>query len=336
MEKWKMQKQDLINTVVNEMTTSLEKPELDRLKIVLTITLAEVELVSSEKLPSTEVRGNEWIIQKYWVDNVATGNKHSTVKKYLGTLKRFFLFKNKTYDQITGDDISHYLAEMDLRKHASPNYKVSIYKDLTAFFNWAFLKHYIDNDIARDVEPVRPVQKKKERLTDEEVEKCRVVASKDPREAALFELMLSTGMRVGEIATLRIENIDFNENEIKIWGEKTSTERVGFLTPSAKIALKRYLNGRTEGFVMKNKQNDNHMSKTKLEEMAKKIARNAGCTVNATLHVYRKTFASVLYRKTGNILLVSKLLGHADTRTTIKFYLVDEIKDMKYQFWKCN
>lgn len=148
--------------------------------------------------------------------------------------------------------------------------------------------------------------------------------------------MLSTGMRVGEIATLRIENIDFNENEIKIWGEKTSTERVGFLTPSAKIALKRYLNGRTEGFVMKNKQNDNHMSKTKLEEMAKKIARNAGCTVNATLHVYRKTFASVLYRKTGNILLVSKLLGHADTRTTIKFYLVDEIKDMKYQFWKCN
>lgn len=87
---------------------------------------------------------------------------------------------------------------------------------------------------------------------------------------------------------------------------------------------------------MKNKQNDNHMSKTKLEEMAKKIARNAGCTVNATLHVYRKTFASVLYRKTGNILLVSKLLGHADTRTTIKFYLVDEIKDMKYQFWKCN
>ena len=84
---------------------------------------------------------------------------------------------------------------------------------------------------------MRPVQKKKERLTDEEIEKCRIVASKDLRESALFELMMSTGMRVGEISILRVEDIDFNENEVKIWGEKTSQERIGFLTPSAKIVF---------------------------------------------------------------------------------------------------
>ena len=183
---------------------------------------------------------------------------------------------------------------------------------------------------------MRPVQKKKERLTDEEIEKCRIVASKDLRESALFELMMSTGMRVGEISILRVEDIDFNENEVKIWGEKTSQERIGFLTPSAKIVLQRYLNGRTSGYVLTNIRNDNKVSITKLDMMAKKIAREAGCAVNATVHIYRKTFASVQYRKTGKILLVSKLLGHADTRTTIKFYLVDEIKDMKYQFWKYN
>lgn len=109
---------------------------------------------------------------------------------------------------------------MNLRKNASPNYMASIYKDLTAFFKWAYWKHFIDNDISREVEPVRPVQKKKERLTDEEIEKCRIVASKDLRESALFELMMSTGMRVGEISILRVEDIDFNENEVKIWGEK--------------------------------------------------------------------------------------------------------------------
>lgn len=85
-----MQKQELINIVVNEMTSRLEKAELDHLKVVLTVTLADVELTSAETLPSTEVRGNEWILQKYWLDNVATGNKHSTAKKYLNTLKRFF------------------------------------------------------------------------------------------------------------------------------------------------------------------------------------------------------------------------------------------------------
>ena len=309
---------------------------MNKLKMVLAIKLSDFELTSAEKLPSTDVRGNEWILEKYWIDNIATSNKKSTAKKYLGTLKRFFLFNNKTYNIVTGDDISHYLAYMNLRKNASPNYMASIYKDLTAFFKWAYWKHFIDNDISREVEPVRPVQKKKERLTDEEIEKCRIVASKDLRESALFELMMSTGMRVGEISILRVEDIDFNENEVKIWGEKTSQERIGFLTPSAKIVLQRYLNGRTSGYVLTNIRNDNKISITKLDMMAKKIAREAGCAVTATVHIYRKTFASVQYRKTGNIILVSKLLGHADTRTTIKFYLIDEIKDMKYQFWKYN
>ena len=331
-----MEKQEFINGVVNEMTSILEQESLNKLKMVLAIKLSDFELTSAEKLPSTDVRGNEWILEKYWIDNIAPSNKKSTAKKYLGTLKRFFLFNNKTYNIVTGDDISHYLAYMNLRKNASPNYMASIYKDLTAFFKWAYWKHFIDNDISREVEPVRPVQKKKERLTDEEIEKCRIVASKDLRESALFELMMSTGMRVGEISILRVEDIDFNENEVKIWGEKTSQERIGFLTPSAKIVLQRYLNGRTSGYVLTNIRNDNKISITKLDMMAKKIAREAGCAATATVHIYRKTFASVQYRKTGNILLVSKLLGHADTRTTIKFYLIDEIKDMKYQFWKYN
>ena len=55
---------------------------------------------------------------------------------------------------------------------------------------------------------------------------------------------------------------------------------------------------------MQNKYNENHMSITKLNEIAKKIAKEALCQVNATVHIYRKTFASVQYRRTGNILLV--------------------------------
>ena len=73
-----MEKQEFINGVVNEMTSILEQESLNKLKMVLAIKLSDFELTSAEKLPSTDVRGNEWILEKYWIDNIATSNKKST------------------------------------------------------------------------------------------------------------------------------------------------------------------------------------------------------------------------------------------------------------------
>ncbi|MCM1194134.1 MAG: tyrosine-type recombinase/integrase, partial [Acetatifactor muris] len=66
------------------------------------------------------------------------------------------------------------------------------------------------------------------------------------------------------------------------------------------------------------------------EKVAKGIAKRAGITrIAVTVHVYRKTFVTVMYRKTKNILMVSKLAGHSGTDTTIKYYLVDDLDDMQ-------
>lgn len=87
-------------------------------------------------------------------------------------------------------------------------------------FKWAYRKHHIDVDIMRDVDRIRARQKRKERITREEIEPCRDAVSND-REKALLELMLSTGMRVSEIANLRIEDIDFQKRKIHILEGKT-------------------------------------------------------------------------------------------------------------------
>ena len=52
------------------------------------------------------------------------------------------------------------------------------------------------------------------------------------------------------------------------------------------------------------------------------------------MDIFRKSFASVSYWMTNDILVVSKLLGHADTETTIKYYLVDDVDDMMYKMRK--
>ena len=100
-------------------------------------------------------------------------------------------------------------------KQNSQTYISNINRVLFIFFEWAYRKHHIDVDIMRDVDRIRPKQKRKERLSIEEIESCRDNVQND-RERALLELMLSTGLRVGEIAKMRISDIDFDKRKIHI------------------------------------------------------------------------------------------------------------------------
>lgn len=115
------------------------------------------------------------------------------------------------------------------------------------FFQWAYRKKHITEDIMLDVDRIRQKTKKKEKLTEEEIETCRTACS-DSRELALYELMLSTGMRVGEIECARIEDIDFTTRTMSINGYKSdSSEREGYLSIKAKNAIKKYIGNRTSG-----------------------------------------------------------------------------------------
>ena len=159
---------------------------------------------------------------------------------------------------------------------------------------------------------------------------------KDVRERALFELMMSTGMRVGEIAKLKVEDVDLMQRKISIHGEKSgNAEREGYLSIRARNALDRYIAGRTSGYVFRPVRDilddADPIGNGTIEKIAKDIAKRAGVHCTATVHIYRKTFASETYRRTGNIKLVSILLGHSSTDITEKYYLIDDMKSIEYQ-----
>lgn len=318
-----MTKNDVINEVVCEMNDCLNRIEIEKLKTVLIVKLHNFELVASETLPAVEVRDNEWVLKRYAIDLMASGREKSTVSIYLTVLRKFFTDTGLHYSQTKGQDITDYLAIRQFQDGISPAYKCVLLSYLSGFFGWAYRKHHIDVDIMRDVDTIKRPRKKKERLTDEEVARCKIAVKGDKRAFALLELMLSTGMRVGEIVNLNVENIDFQKDRVEIWGEKSNESRVGFLSPDCKVALQEYLGDRMEGPVFIGKRG--RLTNSSIQKIAKAIAEKANCHVKATVHIYRKTFASVTYRKTADLLLVSKLLGHASTDVTIKHYLVDDM-----------
>ncbi len=324
-------KQAVIEQVVSDLI-DLPLETRERLKLTLTFRLRDYNLTPRETLPAVSVYDNANVMEQFAAGKIAENRENSSIKNYLYLIRSFFDHTHLLWSDVTGEDIAAYLATRKMKDHISDSYLVSIQKALCVFYGWLFQRKYLSEDLRKDIPRPHAAQKQKKRLSDDEVEACRNV-SKDGFERTLLELMLSTGLRIGEIRSLEIDYLDFEKREIRVYGEKTNQWRTLFMTPQCKLHLSKYVGDRHEGYVFPGHRKG-PMCESTIERAATGIASRAHCHVRATVHVYRKTFASILYRKTENVLLVSKLLGHVKTDTTIKYYLVDDMDEMKHAFLK--
>ena len=330
-----MQKMDIINEVVWEMSDVLTKEQQDRLKITFLVKMHDFDITEMRLLPAMDVHDNEWILKRYVIDSLVADRKESTVKAYVGAVKELFRETGKHYSQMTSQDITDFLAIKQHRDKISQNYKSTLYRYFSAFFGWAYDNEHIKSNIMSKVPHVKQTQKKKERLTDEEIEDIRD-ACQTLKEKALVELLLSTGMRVGEVSALNLSDLELQQKRVSIYGEKTNRYRTGMLTTKAVKALRQYINSReycTDALFICDRKPYNRLQNGSIEKIVKDIAKRAGITrIPVTVHVYRKTFASIMYKKTKDVLMVSKLLGHAKTDMTVQYYLIDDIEDMQYRY----
>lgn len=335
-----MTKNDLINEIISSLVSKLSGEELELVKATFVVKMQGYDIHELCTLPSTEVMDNDYIYKRFAVDMLAKGLKQSTIKTYMNYIRPFFDKLQKNYKEVTSQDIIDYMAILKISTNAkgkknSQTYIANINRVMFIFFGWAYKKHHIDVDIMRDVDRIRSKQKKKERLSQEEIEACRDNV-KSTKEKALLELMLSTGLRVGEIAKLRIEDIDFSKRKIHIpEGKSESAERDVYLTVKARNAVQKYIGNRCHGFVFRPDRQvidiNNQITPGTINKWTKEIGERAGCHCSTTVHVYRKTFASMEYRRTKDVKYVSILLGHSSTAVTEKYYLVDDLKEIEYQ-----
>lgn len=330
-----MTKTEIINEIVFEMGDDLTREQQEKLKITFLVKMHDYDLTELKMLPAVDVHDNEWLLKRYVVDSLAADRKESTVKAYVGAVKELFRETGKHYSQMTGQDITDFLAIKQHRDKIGQNYKSTLYRYFSAFFGWAYDNEHIKSNIISKVPHVKAVQKKKERLTDEEIEDIRD-ACQTLKEKALIELLLSTGMRVGEVSALNMSDLDLLHKRVNIFGEKTNRYRTGMLTTKAVKVIRKYIASRdycTDALFICDRKPYSRLQNSSLEKMVKDIAERAGITrLKVTVHVYRKTFASIMYKKTKDILLVSKLLGHAKTDMTVQYYLIDDLDDMQYRY----
>ena len=164
----------------------------------------------------------------------------------------------------------------------------------------------------------------KETYTDEELETMRdnVEALRD---LVLIDILASTGMRVGELVKLNIEDINFTERECIVLG-KGNKERVVYFDARTKIHLKRYLENRKDNnkaLLISLKAPYNRLSIAGVELRLRKIGEKLGIK-KVHPHKFRRTLATIAIDKGMPIEQVQKLLGHEKIDTTLQYAMVKQ------------
>src|SRR3954454_7371645 len=154
-------------------------------------------------------------------------------------------------------------------------------------------------------------------LRSDEYTKMLSLAGANPRDYAILQVFLQTGIRVSELAHLRIEDIDFIKPAITVRG-KGKQEREISLEKKGVHALKSYLAIRPESFsarVFLNYQGE-PISERGIRKLVVKYRKEAGITKKASCHTLRHTFATCKAEKGVSAFQLQQWLGHANLNTT--------------------
>jgi len=156
------------------------------------------------------------------------------------------------------------------------------------------------------------------------------------RDRLILELLYATGLRVSELVNIKLDDININNNEIKVIGKGNKT-RIVYFNNVCLNYLKKYLNN----FHEINKKNSNYLILNKCGEpittrgvslIIDKIIKKTSIIKNISPHVLRHTFATHLLNNGCDLLTVQELLGHSSISTTGIYTHVttDHIMDVYY------
>ena len=202
-----------------------------------------------------------------------------------------------------------------------------------AFFAWAAEAGEVNDNPARSIRMHRLPRKLPVFLTT--AEKKRLLKElkgrtdfSTLRDRAMIEVLLGTGIRLGELAALDMDDIDLDAKHLRVRA-KGNVPQVKFIKTDLRTLLRRYLaerrrHGRPEMEALFLSNRDGRLCQRQIANRLAHWLRKAGIEKELTPHGLRHTFATHLYGATNDLLVVQRALGHRDVSTTqIYTHLVD-------------
>lgn len=271
----------------------------------------------------------------------------NTEVSYRRDLKKVMeYFKKKgisNVGEITALDLEGYMVEMELRRFASSTISRSV-ASIHALFQYLFRAGKIKTDPSENLKSPKVEKKIPEILSVEDVDKllnqpCYETA-KGKRDKAMLELLYATGMRVSELISLKLADVNLQYGYVSCNSDER--ERVIPIGNVSKLALKRYIDEARDNFVKNDTEtilftncSGSTMSRQGFWKMLKSYADDAGIKQDITPHTLRHSFAVHMLQNGADVKSVQEMLGHSDISTT-QVYLSMNVNRMRDVYMKAH
>lgn len=258
----------------------------------------------------------------------AAGCSPKTVATYRYNLERFRPFAT---DDSLSDAVRRFLI-YQREKGLSPWTVDQSWRTLHTFFRWALRERIIKEDPMRNIRRPELPPREIRRLSLEETRRVVEAAIKrGPRDGAIVMLMVDSGLRLGEVTTLRIEDADFAVGRVKIRHSKRNKSRdvpIGKLTQHY---LRLCIGERTRGPIFLGRTG-RPLKKSGVRSLIRRLSEETGVKVHP--HLLRHTFALEYLEGGGDLRSLQLILGHADISTT-EIYLQMDFVSLKRKHRRC-
>ena len=285
---------------------------------------------------------------------IEKGRSQLTIRNYEFYLQRFLEWsKDPSPESLKSEEVRQYRLYLNRMeggrggtlKKSTQNYHLIALR--------AFLKFLARNDVKtlppEKIELAKQGSRDVSFLDAGDLERLLAAPSKSDapkliqaRDRAILELFFSTGMRVSELAKLRIDQINLKRDEFTVRGKGDKT-RVVFLSPSAKGHIAEYLDMRDDEapflFVRHDRAKSGQaepspITPRSIERLVHHYSVQAGIPKTVTPHTLRHSFATDLLMNGADIRSVQAMLGHSSITTTQIYTHVtnQQLKDVHKAF----
>ncbi len=263
------------------------------------------------------------------------GSAKNTLDAYrldLGCLVEFVT--SKSIEELNLDDLRGFIIYLKKQEYSprSINRKISALKQ---FYQFLVSENLIEASPAIELELLKQHRSLPKMLEEKEIDQlfdylsCHT-SPEDLRLNAMIAILYSSGLRVTELVTLKLNNFEYEKGKIipifKVIG-KGNKERISILNQRAITALSNYLEIRELFVPLKKIENylwlfpsnskEGHLTRNRFGQLLKEAALNAGINPEAVSpHVLRHSFATHLLTNGADLRSIQELLGHSSIATT--------------------
>ncbi len=263
-----------------------------------------------------------------------------TIESYSNDLIDFCNYLNKDLIIISEDDIMKYLKYLNDNKfkRATISRKISTLK---SFYKFSNKKKIMGSNPTEYILYPKKERKLPNYIEYNELEfllKESLETKNNLRDNLIIELLYATGIRVSELVNIKINDIDFNSNSIKVLG-KGSKERIVYFGDYAKTAIEKYLNSNNyikynSNWLLPSIKGENLTTRS-IEMTIDKIMKNVSIKSKVSPHTLRHTFATHMLNSGCDIRVVQELLGH-ENLTTTEVYTHITNEELRNTYLKCH